>query len=872
MNINFRLTHVVGSVYKNGNVEFFPNGTDIICPIGNKLNIFNLKENFSSTLSVESPFNIRVLAVNNTGTHAFIVNEVGSGFYVNLLSQVILHRIKFGHDVRSLKFSPSGKRIAVCTGGKVEIYSTSYVKAGQFNPLVQQVIRELSTEPIRTVVWAEDEKMLVCGGSDNEVRVLSSDRQFANISVYTLSHKAPIIGCYFFGNGYDFFSVDQRGVGNNWESNLKPDELVLKTGDKEIDEKATKMTYAKTKRAFLLEHAGSGLSANITATAFHKENMLLVVAFSNGVFIIYEMPEYNLIQNLRVSEMQISTLAINSTGDWLAIGCGQGSSAQLVVWEWQSETYIMKQQSHSQAITSVAYSPDGALLATGAEDGKVKIWNCQTCFCVVTFTEHQAGVTGVCWTQSGKVVLSASLEGTVRAHDLKRYRNFRTMVCPKQTQLGCLCVDSSGELVMASSRDDFQIYIWSMDTGNLLDVLAGHSSMVSKISCFHSTLASVSLDKTLRIWNVVEATGSEAIQLIHEGLDIKFSPSGDILAALCYDSNITLFDSKISSEIGTIDGKLDLDPGRQSTEIIKKKTSEKSKSFTCITFSPDGLFLLAGGQSNLFCLYSVSDRIILRKFKITRNMSLDGVMLDIDYRKLSEFGSLDLIDASDSEDEDRLKKKIKLAGTAHSDIGERSAMPVVKINALDFNPTGRSFAIVSTEGVAIYSVDTHRRFDPFQLGIEVTPENIERFLEKHDFTKALSLALRLNQSDLVQTVLEDIPVDRIKLVVNALGLTYAEKLLKWLADETPRISTRHIHFYQLWVRSLIFTYGHEFKSALQTNLSSLTAIQQMLSNQSTMLAKLCDQNAYTLEYLIMARKMKMVDMKEEEDGDENMES
>lgn len=48
-----------------------------------------------------------------------------------------------------------------------------------------------------------------------------------------------------------------------------------------------------------------------------------------------------------------------------------------------------------------------------------------------------------------------------------------------------------------------------MDTGNLLDVLAGHSSVVSKISCFHSTLASVSLDKTLRIWNVVEATGTE---------------------------------------------------------------------------------------------------------------------------------------------------------------------------------------------------------------------------------------------------------------------------------------------------------------------------------------------------------------------------
>lgn len=182
------------------------------------------------------------------------------------------------------------------------------------------------------------------------------------------------------------------------------------------------------------------------------------------------------------------------------------------------------------------------------------------------------------------------MEGTVRAHDLKRfalaiilnrliirYRNFRTMVCPKQTQLGCLCVDSSGELVMASSRDDFQIYVWSMDTGDLLDVLSGHSSVISRISCHQSSLASVSLDKTLRIWNVVEASSAEAVQLVYEGLDVKFSPSGEIIAVLCYDSNIVLFLAKTSTEIGTIDGKLDLDSGRDSTDVIKKTTSAKSK-------------------------------------------------------------------------------------------------------------------------------------------------------------------------------------------------------------------------------------------------------------------------------------------------------
>uniref|UniRef100_A0A8R1HXW2 WD_REPEATS_REGION domain-containing protein n=1 Tax=Caenorhabditis japonica TaxID=281687 RepID=A0A8R1HXW2_CAEJA len=81
----------------------------------------------------------------------------------------------------------------------------------------------------------------------------------------------------------------------------------------------------------------------------------------------------------------------------------------------------MKQQAHSLRITTAEYSPDGSSIATGAEDGKVKIWNCRSSFCTVTFDEHTSGVTAVKWTQNGRAILSASLDGTVRAHDLKRY-------------------------------------------------------------------------------------------------------------------------------------------------------------------------------------------------------------------------------------------------------------------------------------------------------------------------------------------------------------------------------------------------------------------------------------------------------------------
>jgi periodic tryptophan protein 2 len=75
-----------------------------------------------------------------------------------------------------------------------------------------------------------------------------------------------------------------------------------------------------------------------------------------------------------VSEQAVRSVALNASGDWLAIGCGGGVQGQLVVWEWQSETYIMKQQGHTQTLTTLAYSPDGASIATGAEDGSVSFF------------------------------------------------------------------------------------------------------------------------------------------------------------------------------------------------------------------------------------------------------------------------------------------------------------------------------------------------------------------------------------------------------------------------------------------------------------------------------------------------------------------
>ena len=124
-----------------------------------------------------------------------------------------------------------------------------------------------------------------------------------------------------------------------------------------------------------------------------------------------------------ISQHKVTTCAINASGEWLAFG--SSTLGQLLVWEWQSESYILRQQGHAFPPTALAYSPDGQTIVTGGDDSRVKLWNVASGFCYVTFTEHTAPVTAVQFGTNGQVVLSASKDGTVRAFDMLRYRNFR---------------------------------------------------------------------------------------------------------------------------------------------------------------------------------------------------------------------------------------------------------------------------------------------------------------------------------------------------------------------------------------------------------------------------------------------------------------
>jgi periodic tryptophan protein 2 len=447
------------------------------------------------------------------------VDEDGHCLLVNVKRRIVLHRFHFKDKVRAIEFSPDDKYVAVSHGNHVHCWLTPGLRR-EFAPFVLHRKYTGHHDDVITIDWSEDSKFLMTGSKDMTARIYSLNTLKDFVPVTLAGHHERVVSAFFAHGMKQAYTVAHDGACFVWDwsdPSLDEDEALP-------DSIPGAAQWSLVKKHYFNE-------AKVTCAALHKKNELLVVGFSSGVFGLYEMPGCANIHKLSMSQQQINTVSINSTGDWLAFGSAK--LGQLLVWEWQSETYVFKQQGHFAETTSLEYSPDGQIIATGGQDAKVKLWNVSSGFCFVTFPEHTATVTAVAFIGRGRgaanAVVSASLDGTVRAWDLTRYRNFRTLTTPTPCQFLSLAVDSSGEVVCAGAMDPFCIYVWSMQTGRLLDVLSSHQAPVSSLA-FSPTapiLCSGSWDTVVYLWDVYKSsTPLEPFAHKSDVLAVAYRPDG----------------------------------------------------------------------------------------------------------------------------------------------------------------------------------------------------------------------------------------------------------------------------------------------------------------------------------------------------------
>lgn len=212
-------------------------------------------------------------------------------------------------------------------------------------------------------------------------------------------------------------------------------------------------------------------------------------------------------------------------------------------------------QGHTAPIARIAWSPDGAYLATSSFDKSIRIWDVRSGACVLTLVAHTAFVMSVAWSPDGQHLASASGDTTIRLWEADSGELLHTLEGHNE------CVNyvswSPDGQRLASSSDDRTIRLWDTATGAHLQTLLGHTAPVSYVSWSPEgkRLASASSDRTIRVWETGSAKHLRTLKG-HTGSvwTVNWSQRGQGLVSSSGDQTIGLWKANREKPLGVLEG------------------------------------------------------------------------------------------------------------------------------------------------------------------------------------------------------------------------------------------------------------------------------------------------------------------------------